>query len=57
MYWDSKDREGETDIMTIAEESLALHYEKKGKIEVVSTVPVKDAKDLSLAYRSGRAHV
>ena len=55
MYWDSKDREGETDIMTIAEESLALHYEKKGKIEVVSTVPVKDAKDLSLAYTPGVA--
>ena len=41
--------------MTIAEESLALHYEKKGKIEVVSTVPVKDAKDLSLAYTPGVA--
>ena len=26
--------------MTIAEESLKLHYEKKGKIEVVTTVPV-----------------
>lgn len=41
--------------MTIAEESLALHYEKKGKIEVISTVPVKDAKDLSLAYTPGVA--
>lgn len=41
--------------MTIAEESLALHYEKKGKIEVVSTVPVRDAKDLSLAYTPGVA--
>ena len=41
--------------MTIAEESLALHYEKKGKIEVVSTVPVNDAKDLSLAYTPGVA--
>lgn len=41
--------------MTIAEESLALHYEKKGKIEVVSTVSVKDAKDLSLAYTPGVA--
>lgn len=25
--------------MTIAEQSLALHAEKRGKIEVVSTVP------------------
>lgn len=41
--------------MTIAEESLALHYQKKGKIEVISTVPVKDAKDLSLAYTPGVA--
>ena len=41
--------------MTIYEESLQLHYEKKGKIEVVSTVPVKDAKDLSLAYTPGVA--
>ena len=41
--------------MTIAEESLALHYEKKGKIEVVSTVPVGNARDLSLAYTPGVA--
>ena len=41
--------------MTIAEESLALHYEKKGKIEVVSTVPVGSARDLSLAYTPGVA--
>lgn len=41
--------------MTIAEESLALHYEKKGKIEVISTVPVQNAKDLSLAYTPGVA--
>ncbi len=41
--------------MTIAEESLALHYEKKGKIEVVPTVSVKDARDLSLAYTPGVA--
>ena len=41
--------------MTIAEESLALHYEKKGKIEVVSTVPVATAHDLSLAYTPGVA--
>ena len=41
--------------MTIAERSLALHYEKKGKIEVVSTVPVETAEDLSLAYTPGVA--
>ena len=36
--------------MGIAEESLAFHYEKKGKLEVVSTVSVSSEKDLSLAY-------
>ncbi len=41
--------------MTIAEESLELHYGKKGKIEVVSTVPVGNARDLSLAYTPGVA--
>ncbi len=39
----------------IAEESLKLHYEKRGKIEVVSTVPVENARDLSLAYTPGVA--
>lgn len=41
--------------MTIQEESLQLHYEKKGKIEVVPTVEVQDSKDLSLAYTPGVA--
>ena len=41
--------------MSIAEESLKLHYEKKGKIEVISTVPVASAEDLSLAYTPGVA--
>ena len=41
--------------MNIQEESLKLHYEKKGKIEVISTVPVNDANDLSLAYTPGVA--
>ncbi len=41
--------------MSIAEESLALHYAKKGKIEVISTVPVNTAEDLSLAYTPGVA--
>ncbi|MBZ0100262.1 MAG: NAD-dependent malic enzyme [Taibaiella sp.] len=41
--------------MTIQEESLKLHGEWKGKIEVISTVPVKDRRDLSLAYTPGVA--
>lgn len=41
--------------MDIAHESLQLHYEKRGKIEVVSTVPVTDKHDLSLAYTPGVA--
>lgn len=39
----------------IAQESLNFHYEKRGKLEVVSTVPVKTAQDLSLAYTPGVA--
>ena len=34
----------------IAEESLAFHAQKRGKIEVISTVKVNDAHDLSVAY-------
>lgn len=41
--------------MDIAQESLQLHYEKRGKIEVISTVPVKNKRDLSLAYTPGVA--
>jgi len=41
--------------MDIRQESLKLHGEWKGKIEVISTVPVKDARDLSLAYTPGVA--
>ena len=41
--------------MTIAEESLAMHYERQGKIEVVSRVLVKDSHDLSVAYTPGVA--
>ena len=39
----------------IAEESLAFHAEKRGKIEVISTVKVNDAHDLSVAYTPGVA--
>ncbi len=41
--------------MDYAKESLRLHYEWKGKIEVVSTVPVANKEDLSLAYTPGVA--
>ncbi len=41
--------------MDYAKESLRLHEEWKGKIEVVSRVPVKSKKDLSLAYTPGVA--
>ena len=41
--------------MNYAEESLRLHGEWKGKIEVVSRVPVSSKEDLSLAYTPGVA--
>jgi malate dehydrogenase (oxaloacetate-decarboxylating) len=41
--------------MNIGEESLKLHNEWKGKIEVISRVPVKTREDLSLAYTPGVA--
>ena len=41
--------------MDYAKESLRLHEQWKGKIEVVATVPVKDREDLSLAYTPGVA--
>ena len=41
--------------MNYAEESLKLHGEWKGKIEVVSRVSVKTKEDLSLAYTPGVA--
>ena len=41
--------------MNYAEESLRLHGEWQGKIEVISRVPVKDRQDLSLAYTPGVA--
>jgi malate dehydrogenase (oxaloacetate-decarboxylating) len=37
------------------QESLRLHYEWKGKIEVIATTPVKSKTDLSLAYTPGVA--
>ncbi len=41
--------------MNYAEESLKRHGEWKGKIEVVSRVPVSTKEDLSLAYTPGVA--
>jgi len=41
--------------MNYAEESLRLHGQWKGKIEVVATVPVATKGDLSLAYTPGVA--
>ena len=41
--------------MDYAKESLRLHKEWKGKIEVVTRVPVENKDDLSLAYTPGVA--
>jgi len=41
--------------MDYAKESLRLHKEWKGKIEVIATVPVDNKENLSLAYTPGVA--
>ncbi len=41
--------------MDIKEESLRLHYDIKGKLEMKSRVSVKNSHDLSLAYTPGVA--
>ena len=41
--------------MDYAKESLRLHGDWKGKIEVVTRVPVENKDDLSLAYTPGVA--
>jgi len=41
--------------MDYAKESLKLHEQWKGKIEVIATVPVNNKDDLSLAYTPGVA--
>ena len=46
---------GRTIEMDYAKESLRLHGEWKGKIEVVTRVPVENKDDLSLAYTPGVA--
>lgn len=41
--------------MDYRKKSLELHYEWKGKIEVIATTPVGNKEDLSLAYTPGVA--
>lgn len=41
--------------MDVMKESLEMHGNFKGKMEIVSKVPVNDARDLSLAYSPGVA--
>ncbi len=41
--------------MNVYEETLKLHSENKGKIEVISKVRVSDRDELSLAYSPGVA--
>ena len=41
--------------MDYGEKSLKLHEQWNGKIEVISTVPVKNEEDLSIAYTPGVA--
>jgi malate dehydrogenase (oxaloacetate-decarboxylating) len=41
--------------MDIRQESLKIHGQWKGKIEVISSVPVATKEDLSLAYTPGVA--
>ena len=48
-------RENASSKMDYAKESLKLHEKWKGKIEVISTVPVNSKEDLSLAYTPGVA--
>ena len=45
----------ERKISKIAQESFDFHREKKGKIEVISRVEIKNQRDLSLAYTPGVA--
>jgi malate dehydrogenase (oxaloacetate-decarboxylating) len=41
--------------MDYAKESLKLHYELKGKLEIISRAPVSSSEELSLAYTPGVA--
>ncbi|AKA67504.1 NAD(P)-dependent malic enzyme [Clostridium scatologenes] len=41
--------------MNVKEKSLKLHKEKRGKIEIVGTMPVANSTDLAVAYTPGVA--
>lgn len=41
--------------MDLMKQSLEMHQRFKGKMEIISKVPVNDARDLSLAYSPGVA--
>ncbi|MBV7275988.1 NAD-dependent malic enzyme [Clostridium sp. PL3] len=41
--------------MNVKEEALRLHKEKRGKIEIVGTMPVRNGSDLAIAYTPGVA--
>ncbi|HCO74112.1 MAG TPA: NAD-dependent malic enzyme [Clostridium sp.] len=41
--------------MSYGEQSLKMHKEKKGKLEVISKIPVNTREDLSIAYTPGVA--
>ena len=41
--------------MDVMEKSLALHYERRGKIEIAARVPADSSEALSLAYTPGVA--
>ncbi|MCL6587853.1 MAG: NAD-dependent malic enzyme, partial [Anoxybacillus sp.] len=42
-------------MQNLREQSLALHYEAKGKLSIHVKVPLENARDLSLAYSPGVA--
>ena len=50
-----KYRKSRRNDLDYAKESLKMHYDLKGKIEVVSRAPVNDQESLSLAYTPGVA--
>ncbi|WP_459478613.1 NAD(P)-dependent malic enzyme [Clostridium saccharoperbutylacetonicum] len=41
--------------MNVREESLRLHREKRGKLEIIGTMPITNGEDLALAYTPGVA--
>jgi malate dehydrogenase (oxaloacetate-decarboxylating) len=49
--------EGTPQITELHRESLALHADHRGKIEIRSKIPIRTMRDLSLAYTPGVAEV